>query len=281
MPTRATTSTCASTSTASPAPRSVLATGRPLVVPDARTSDQIVPGRAAQHGIASSLFVPLSHGGDVRHVIILGWCEPRDITPDDVGDGRARRRLGRRRARPPRGRRAPRRGLDPGPRGRPRRPARSTPRSTCRRSCSRSCTRPRSRSAPRCRASTSATPSDGAVATAGYSVPENWHGVRIQAGEGAAGRVLETGRPFISNDYLHDVAQPDIPEASRVPERARGPDGVGRRAARGAVDRLDLAAAASTTTTCARWRRSPAWPPPPAATPRPTSTSSTSRAPTR
>ena len=63
----------------------VLATGRPLVVPDARTSTQIVPGRAAQHGIASSLFVPLSHGGDVRHVVILGWSEPRDITPDDVG----------------------------------------------------------------------------------------------------------------------------------------------------------------------------------------------------
>ena len=63
----------------------VLATGRPLVVPDARTSTQIVPGRAAHHGIASSLFVPLSHGGDVRHVIILGWSEPRDITPDDVG----------------------------------------------------------------------------------------------------------------------------------------------------------------------------------------------------
>ena len=62
----------------------VLATGRPLVVPDARTSGELVPGRAAEHGIASALFVPLSYAGELRDVVILGWSEPRDITPEDV-----------------------------------------------------------------------------------------------------------------------------------------------------------------------------------------------------
>ena len=62
-------------------------------------------------------------------------------------------------------------------------------------------------------ACTSATPTQGAVATAGYSVPENWHGVVIRAGEGAAGRVLESGRPFISNDYVREV--PNKPELRR------------------------------------------------------------------
>ena len=63
----------------------MLKTGRPLAVPDARTSAEIVPGRAEQHGIASTLFVPLSYDDDVRNVIILGWAEQREITPEDIG----------------------------------------------------------------------------------------------------------------------------------------------------------------------------------------------------
>ena len=43
---------------------SVIASGRPLAVPDARTSTAIVPGRAEHHGIASSLFVPVAWGGE-------------------------------------------------------------------------------------------------------------------------------------------------------------------------------------------------------------------------
>ena len=40
-----------------------------------------------------------------------------------------------------------------------------------------------------------------AVATAGFNVPESWVGVRIDRGQGAAGRVLESGQAFISTDY--------------------------------------------------------------------------------
>src|SRR5262249_17032850 len=33
---------------------------------------------------------------------------------------------------------------------------------------------------------------EGAVATAGYGVPEGWHGIRVEAGQGVTGRVLNT-----------------------------------------------------------------------------------------
>jgi diguanylate cyclase (GGDEF)-like protein len=45
----------------------------------------------------------------------------------------------------------------------------------------------------------------GAIATAGYGVADNWAGVALAPGEGAAGRVLVTGRPFRTNDYDRDV----------------------------------------------------------------------------
>jgi diguanylate cyclase (GGDEF)-like protein len=52
---------------------------------------------------------------------------------------------------------------------------------------------------------------DGALATAGHGVPEEWHGIRIRPGEGAAGQVLATGRPFVSGDYVDDVMVPAHP----------------------------------------------------------------------
>ena len=182
----------------------VLATGRPLVVPDARTSAELVPGRAAEHGIASTLFVPVSYAGELRHVVIIGWSEPRDITPEDVATaelaaasaaaGLARIEADERRA------------------------AGSI----------------QDRAVVRAASALNASldlqeilltlvheaalalgaemsgvylgnAEQGAVATAGYSVPVNWHGVVIRSGEGAAGHVLESGRPFISNDYVHEV----------------------------------------------------------------------------
>jgi diguanylate cyclase (GGDEF)-like protein len=48
----------------------------------------------------------------------------------------------------------------------------------------------------------------GAVATAGYSVPEGWHGLHVAPGEGAAGQALVTGKPFVSSDYQRDVPSP-------------------------------------------------------------------------
>jgi diguanylate cyclase (GGDEF)-like protein len=41
---------------------------------------------------------------------------------------------------------------------------------------------------------------EGGTATAGYAVPDEWHGLRIAPGEGAAGQVLLTGRSHSTND---------------------------------------------------------------------------------
>ena len=52
---------------------------------------------------------------------------------------------------------------------------------------------------------------DGGVATAGHNVPDDWHGVLVAPGEGAAGTVLLTGETFATNDYQRDVTQPPHP----------------------------------------------------------------------
>ena len=48
----------------------------------------------------------------------------------------------------------------------------------------------------------------GGLATAGYNVPDAWHGISLAAGEGAAGQVLATGRPFLTADYHSDTTAP-------------------------------------------------------------------------
>jgi GAF domain-containing protein len=63
----------------------VIATGRPLAIPDARNSEDIVPGRAEHHGIESALFVPVVWGNEVRLVLLVMWSARREITADDIG----------------------------------------------------------------------------------------------------------------------------------------------------------------------------------------------------
>jgi diguanylate cyclase (GGDEF)-like protein len=48
----------------------------------------------------------------------------------------------------------------------------------------------------------------GGVATAGYNVPDGWHGLEIAPGEGAAGKVLASGETYATNDYQRDVTLP-------------------------------------------------------------------------
>ena len=129
-------------------------------------------------------------------------------------------------------------------------PARSTPRSTCRRSCSRSSTRPRWRSTPRCPASTSATASRARSRPPATASPRAGTASTSPPGEGAAGQVLETGEPFVSNDYQRDVALPDHAVMRRVPDRARGPDGRGTTSCAACSRSAGPRAAASTTRTC-------------------------------
>jgi diguanylate cyclase (GGDEF)-like protein len=52
---------------------------------------------------------------------------------------------------------------------------------------------------------------EGGVATAGHGVPDEWHGLTLAPGEGAAGTVLATGEACLTNDYQRDVASPKHP----------------------------------------------------------------------
>jgi diguanylate cyclase (GGDEF)-like protein len=198
---------------------SVIASGRPLAVPDARTSTAIVPGRAEQHGLASFLFVPVAWGGDVRTVVITGWTERREISVEDIATaqliadqaaaGFARLEADERRA------------------------AGSV----------------QDRAVVRAAAALNASldlqeilltlvheaalaldaemsgvylgdGETGAVATAGDGVPAGWHGLHIAPGQGAAGQALVTGEPFVSSDYQRDVESPlmeDFKTALAVP----------------------------------------------------------------
>jgi diguanylate cyclase (GGDEF)-like protein/putative nucleotidyltransferase with HDIG domain len=58
--------------------------------------------------------------------------------------------------------------------------------------------------------------SGGGVATAGHNTPEDWKGIVMPRGEGIAGRVLETGRAFVTNAYQEDVELPPHPALRRL-----------------------------------------------------------------
>jgi diguanylate cyclase (GGDEF)-like protein len=49
---------------------------------------------------------------------------------------------------------------------------------------------------------------DGAVAAAGHGVPDAWLGLTLAPGEGAAGRAIQTGESYCTNDYQRDVVVP-------------------------------------------------------------------------
>jgi diguanylate cyclase (GGDEF)-like protein len=188
----------------------VVATRRPLVVPDARTSTEIIPGRAELHGIASALFLPMMWGDDVREVVILGWHERREISAEDVESGlfaadQAASGLARVEAE-----------------------LRSAAGSV------------QDRAVVRAGRALNATldlqeilltlvheaalaleadfsgvylgnREEGAVAAAGYGVPEGWHGIRLRSGEGIVGQVLATGQTSVSHDYERDYGDQELP----------------------------------------------------------------------
>ena len=178
-----------------------------------------MPGRAEHHGIASSLFVPVAWAGEVRDVVIAAWTARREISAEDIDTaqliadqaaaGFARLEADERRA------------------------AGSI----------------QDRAVVRAAAALNASldlqeilltlvheaalaldaemsgvylgdGENGAVATAGYSVPEGWHGLHVAPGQGAAGQALVTGEPFVSSDYQNDVDSPvmaDCKTALAVP----------------------------------------------------------------
>src|SRR4029079_12512771 len=186
----------------------VMATGESLAIPDAAASSSIVPGRAAHHGIASVLFVPVRWADEVRSVLILGWAELRAISDDDIAlaelaadsaaAGLARLEAEARRA-----------------------DGHAQDRVVVRVANALNATLDLQEilltlvheAALALRADFTGVflgdGEQGAVATAGYGAPEGLHGLKIDPGQGATGRVLAAGATVVHHDYVSDLPLAD------------------------------------------------------------------------
>jgi diguanylate cyclase (GGDEF)-like protein len=183
----------------------VIATGRSLAVPDLRACPDIVRELAEKLGTISALYVPLRWDDAVRRVAIAAWRAPQELAPDTVelaellcdqaASGLSRIEATERRA-----------------------AGAAQDRAVVRagRALNESLELQEvlltlSREVALALGADSAgvylgDGEHGAIATAGYGAADGWIGVHLSPGEGAAGQVLITGRPFRTNDYERDVA---------------------------------------------------------------------------
>jgi diguanylate cyclase (GGDEF)-like protein len=185
----------------------VLATGAPLEVPDARASGELRADLVERFDVGSVLFVPVSWGGEVRQVAILAEREPRRREPeaielavalcDQAAAGFARLEAELRTS----ARAAHDRALV--------RAARvlnaSLELGDVLMTLAREASQALGGDVTGVYLGNAET---GGAATAGHNMPEDWHGLVLAAGEGAAGRALASGKPFLTNDYQRDVVLP-------------------------------------------------------------------------
>ena len=192
----------------------VVAGGKALHVPDARSSGLLRAELVERFSVASALFVPIVHGGEVRRVAILMCHEPRELAPSEIARAEALAgiaasglaRLDAERARAARA--AHDRALVHA--------ARALNASLDLPEVLQTLAREAALAVGADRAGVYlGNGRDGGVATAGHGVPEEWHGLTLRPGEGAAGQALLTGRTFITNAYARDVGPPVHPVLAR------------------------------------------------------------------
>jgi diguanylate cyclase (GGDEF)-like protein len=177
----------------------VLTTGRPVFVEDAQAEDAPQAARAREHGIASTLFVPIAWGGEIRDVLLAAWNTRQTLTPeitetaemlaDQVAAGLARLEAEARRAAGATQDKAVVRA------------ARALNASLDLQEILLTLVHEAALALDAEMAGVYLAEEEGAIATAGYGVPEGWHGTFVAPGQGAAGQVLATGQPFLTNDY--------------------------------------------------------------------------------
>ena len=183
----------------------VVATGRPHAITDARGSDELLAEEVERFGAGAALFVPLTWGGELRRVALVAWDAAREIAPDDVDRGElladqaaagfARLEADARRAAGSLHDRA-------------------VVRAAAALNASLDLQTVLHTLAREAALAMSADLSGvylgdaqrGAVATAGHGVPDSWQGLHVAPGEGACGRALASGRPFVTSDYQGDGA---------------------------------------------------------------------------
>jgi diguanylate cyclase (GGDEF)-like protein len=193
-----------------PALARAVATGEPVQVADVPGSGALPAELAERYSVASAALLPIAHDGEVRRVAILIAHERRALAPAEIshaealaalaGAGLGRLEAERRRA----ARAAHDRALVHA--------ARALNATLELQDVLRTLAR---EAALAVGADLSGVylgnGTDGGVATAGHGVPDEWHGLELAPGEGAAGKVLASGRPYLTNDYLRDVTVPGHP----------------------------------------------------------------------
>jgi diguanylate cyclase (GGDEF)-like protein len=185
----------------------VVRSGEPLVVPEARGSAALRADYTERFGVRSVVFLPIAWGGDVRWAAVLVRTRPEPFTDEDVemsmllanqaaaglallegrevSEAREDKDAALHRAAA-----ALNQSLDLG---------------TVLRTLTRE--------------ANSALGGDmagvylgdgtsGGVATAGHNTPTDWEGYVMKPGEGVGGQVLKTGRAAITNAYQEDVRLP-------------------------------------------------------------------------
>jgi diguanylate cyclase (GGDEF)-like protein len=186
----------------------VVASGRSLQVPDARAPGTIRAELMQHFDVASALIVPVAHGGEVRRVAILLTHRPRTFTGVEIGEAETLARVaaagfGRLEAEQ---RRTARAAHD-----------RALVRAARALNMSLELNEVLGTLAREAAQAVGADLTgvylgngrDGGVATAGHNVPQEWHGLVLAPGEGAAGQALATGRTFVTTDYQRDAKVPD------------------------------------------------------------------------
>ena len=182
----------------------VVATGEPLIVPDARGSQGVRQDLVERFDVASMAYVPIGWGGEVRYVAILISHEPRDFDAEAIEFAET---LANQAA-----------------------AALALLESERRRAAQAERDAALTRAAAALNASLElvevletlareadhamggalagvylADGSGGGVATAGHNVDPSWTGIVLSRGEGVAGRVLTTGKPFVTNAYQTEI----------------------------------------------------------------------------
>jgi diguanylate cyclase (GGDEF)-like protein len=181
----------------------VIATGLPFAVPDLHGSPDVSRRLVDPSSSVSALFLPINWDGAVRRVTLIGWHTPNPVDQDTVelaellcdtaASGFSRIEEAERRAAGAEQDRAVVRA------------GRALNESLDLDEVLQTLAREVAQVLGADFAGVYLGDESGAVATAGYGVDENWTGLRLAPGEGAAGKALVTGEAFRTNDYEHDV----------------------------------------------------------------------------
>jgi diguanylate cyclase (GGDEF)-like protein len=181
-----------------------IATGRPFAVTDLPSSTDVMRRMVDQSECASALFVPIAWDGAVRRVAIAGWVKPNPLTEDTLelaelladqaASGLARLETAERRA------------AGAGQDKAVVRAGRALNESLDLQEVLLTLARELAQALDADSAGVYLGDGEaGATAAAGYGVADGWEGIPLAPGEGAAGMVLQTGEPFRTSDYDHDV----------------------------------------------------------------------------